>query len=203
MSKVYKIHPGIGIARVGKSTTGYFLAGEAPGAGPFDIGPDGRDMAFGGYKDSGHIIRRQGVRFRIFEYDRNDATGDLTLTREITSTEANIDWTVQLAAAKAAGRQMQQSTGPDGVRTVAPGAALRNTPPPGFTAADLRAEVTLTATGSNTAPMPGAAPMGRIIGQDLFIGEARTDASGRLIVLAGHGVARSWLTPAPDIGEFL
>jgi hypothetical protein len=203
MSKVYKIHPGIGIARVGKSTAGYFLAGEAPSAGPFDIGPDGRDMVFGGYKDSGHIIRRQGVRFRVFEYDKNDATGDLTLTREITSAEAKIDWTVQLAAAKSAGQQMQQSTGPDGVRTVAPGAALRNTPPPGFTAADLRAEVTLTATGSNTTPMPGAAPMGRIIGQDLFIGEARTDASGRLIVLAGHGVARSWLTPAPDIGEFL
>jgi hypothetical protein len=76
MSKVYKIHPGIGIARVGKSTAGYFLAGEAPGAGPFDIGPDGRDIAFAGYKDSGHIIRRQGVRFRVFEYDKNDATGD-------------------------------------------------------------------------------------------------------------------------------
>src|ERR1700730_1819075 len=168
MSRVYKIHPGIGIARVGKSTAGYFLAGEAPSAGPFDIGPDGRDMVFGGYKDSGHIIRRQGVRFRVFEYDKNDATGDLTLTREITSAEAKIDWTVQLAAAKSAGQQMQQSTGPDGVRTVAPGAALRNTPPAGFTAADLRAKVILTAAGSNTGPAPGEQPTRRVVGPGLL-----------------------------------
>ena len=183
MSKVYKIHPGIGISRVGASTDGYFLAGETPDAPPFCIDADGKDTGFGGYKDPAHILRRQGVRFKVYEYDKDDATGTLTLTREITSAEATIAWTVKLAAAKAAGPTMQQVTGPDGVRTIGPSGTARNAPPPGFTAADLRADVTLTASGNNTKPAQGAEPKGRIVGQDLYIGEARTDASGRLIWL--------------------
>ena len=182
---------------------GYFLAGETSDAGPFEIDVAGQDAPFTGYKDAASILRRQGVRFRVFEYDKNDATGALTISREITSAEATITWTVTLAAAKAAGRQMDQILGPDGVRTLAPSAAPRNAPPPGFGPGDLRADVTLTVSGNNAGPAPGAEPKGRIIGQDILIGEARTDARGRLVVLAGHGVARSWLVPTPDIKEFL
>lgn len=36
MAKIYKIHPGIGIARVGKSEHGYFLAAETPGGRPLE-----------------------------------------------------------------------------------------------------------------------------------------------------------------------
>jgi hypothetical protein len=203
MSKVYKIHPGIGIARVGPSTNGYFLAGETPDASPIDIDANGQEVAFKGYKDPAHFMRRQGARFRIFEYDKDDATGVLALAREITAAEATIAWTVKLAAAKAAGFKMVQTTGLDGARTLAPGTQPRNTPPTGFSSSDLRADVTLTATGINAGPAPGAEPMGRIVGQDILIGEARTDAKGRLIVLAGRGVARSWQNPAPDMLEFL
>jgi hypothetical protein len=203
MSKVYKIHPGIGIARVGPSTDGYFLAGEASDALPIDIDANGEDIAFKGYKDAAHFMRRQGVRFRVFEYDKVDATGVMTLAREITASDATIVWTVKLAAAKAAGFEMTMTMGPDGVRTLTPGTQLRNMPPAGFTLPDLRADVALAATGVNAGPAPGAEPMGRIVGQDILIGEARTDAKGRLIVLAGHGVSRSWQQPAPDMQEFL
>ena len=203
MSKIYKIHPGIGFARVGRSTSGYFLAGEAPGAPPIDIDANGAEVAFSGYKDAAHLIRRQGARFKVFEYDKNDATGVLTLTREITAADAALAWTVKLTASKAAGFAMTMATGPDGARTLKPGTQRRNTPPAGFTPADLKADVTLTATGVNAGPAPGAAPMGRIAGKDILIGEARTDARGHLVVLAGHGVARSWQTPAPDMPEFL
>ena len=158
MSKIYQIHPGIGFARVGPSTAGYFLAGETSDAGPFEIDVAGQDAPFTGYKDAASILRRQGVRFRVFEYDKNDATGALTISREITSAEATITWTVTLAAAKAAGRRMDQILGPDGVRTLAPSAAPRNAPPPGFGPGDLRADVTLTVSGNNAGPAPGAEP---------------------------------------------
>jgi hypothetical protein len=203
MSKVYKIHPGIGIARVGKSKDGYFIAGETPDSPPFDIDQNGQEAAFKGYKDAAHLMRRQGVRFRVYEYDKNDATGELTLNREITAADAEIEWTVQLGAAKAAGQMMTTVHGPDGLRTLVPGTTPRNQPPAGFTRADLRADVTLTATGKNAGPAPGAEPLGRIVGTDMLIGEARTDALGRLVLLAGRGFAGSWQKPAPDMPEFL
>ena len=40
--KVYKIHPGIGIARVGRSNNGFFLASESPdGGAPFELDDNG------------------------------------------------------------------------------------------------------------------------------------------------------------------
>lgn len=93
--RVYRIHPGIGIARVGncQSTTedGYFLGPEAPG---HHVVPSG------GYKLGGEI-KRQGARFRIYEYARDPASGTLQPVREITSDHAEITWTVTLANRKA------------------------------------------------------------------------------------------------------
>lgn len=203
MTKVYKIHPGMGFARVGPSTQGYFLAGETPGAAPVDIDAAGNEVAFSGYKDASKIMRRQGARFRIYEYDRDEASGRLTLTREITLADADIKWSVSLTSAKAEGKLMTATTGADGKRTIVPGDQERNQPPTGFTRADLRTSVTLTASGSNAGPAPGAEPMGRIVGKDLFIGEARTDAAGRLVVLAGRGRAASWDNPVKPMMEYL
>ena len=203
MSKIYKIHPGMGFARVGPSKQGYFLAGEAPDATPIDIDADGNEVAFKGYKDAALLVRRQGARFRVYEYNRDDGTGAATFVREITANDADIEWTVTLTSAKAAGKAMDLFVLPDGSRTLVPSAADRNDPPPGFTRADLKTSLTLNATGKNAGPAPGAEPRGKIIGKDLFIGEARTDSAGRLVVLGGDGVAQSWATPAAPIPEFL
>jgi hypothetical protein len=203
MSKVYKIHPGMGFARVGPSRQGYFLAGEALGADPVDINAAGDEAPFAGYKDASKMMRRQGARFRVYEYDRNDGTGGLTLTREITAAEAEIDWAVVLTSAKAAGKLMTVIVGPDGARTLVPDTPDRNDAPPGFTRADLKATVELKAKGKNAGPAPGAEPVGKIVGKSLFIGEARTDSAGRLVVLGGRGDALSWATPASPIPEFL
>lgn len=203
MSAVYKIHPGIGFARVGPSQDGYFLAGEAPGAAPIDIDAAGNEVAFRGYKDAAMIMRRQGARFRVFEYDRDDVSGRLALVREVTSADAAITWSVSLTAAKAAGKSMTAVIGPDGKRTIVPSGQDRNQPPPGFTRADLSASVNLTAVGNNAGPAAGAEPVGRIVGSDLFIGEARTDAVGRLVVLAGRGRSASWDNPPQPMREYL
>jgi hypothetical protein len=203
MGKVYKIHPGIGIARVAPSMDGYYIVGETPAAGPFEIDDNGNEKSFKGYKDDSHLLRRQGVRFRVFEYDQPTPDAALIFVREITATAAKIEWSVTLVAAKAAGAVMTSVTGPDGARTLHPGSTLRNAAPAGFTIADLRTEVRLDVTGPNAGPALGTGPKGRIVGADILIGEVRTDAGGRLIVLAGLGVARSWQSPVPDIGNFL
>src|SRR3954453_12040096 len=86
-----KIHPAIGIARLGNSPTDFFIGPESPGV---SVSPPG------GYRDSKKRIKRQAARFRLFGYD---AEGKLV--REITSADAEIEWTVHLANAKAAWQQ--------------------------------------------------------------------------------------------------
>ena len=83
-----RIHPGLGIARIGNSPDDFFIGPEAPGE---IVEPEG------GYKDNDGRIKRQAARFRIYAYDANDKP-----IRELTSDEANITWTVHLANRKAA-----------------------------------------------------------------------------------------------------
>src|SRR3954447_3047147 len=88
-----KIHPAIGIARVGNSPEHYFIGPEVPGA--FDP-PDG------GYKEDvqeGNVllprVKRQAARFRVYAYGP-----DGQAPREITAADASISWTVHLANKK-------------------------------------------------------------------------------------------------------
>ncbi|MCE3603887.1 LodA/GoxA family CTQ-dependent oxidase [Massilia sp. P8910] len=82
-----RIHPGLGIARVGNSPDGYYCGPESPGE---VVDPPG------GYKDADGRIKRQAARFRIYAYDANDQP-----IRELTAVEASITWTVHLANRKA------------------------------------------------------------------------------------------------------
>lgn len=86
MATVYKIHPAIGIARLGNSPDGFFIGPERLGEEP-DPG--------GGFKDAQCRVKRQAARFRIFAH-HDDNTVD-----EITSAEADITWTVHLVNKKA------------------------------------------------------------------------------------------------------
>src|SRR5437762_13506504 len=83
-----RIHPAIGVARVGNSPDEYFLGPEVPGPTP---APEG------GFRDGAGRIRRQAARFRIYGYN---AAGEAV--RELTETEAEISWTVHVANRKAA-----------------------------------------------------------------------------------------------------
>lgn|GEM_PF-1082870 len=79
----YRVHPAIGIARVGDSATGSYLGQEVP---KLDFEPPESH-----YRDAAGAIKRMGSRFRVYEYD-----GD-TPVREVT---AGIRWTVDLVNAK-------------------------------------------------------------------------------------------------------
>jgi hypothetical protein len=83
-----KIFPPIGIARVGDSETDWFLGPESPN--PKDARPEH-------FRDAEGRLKRQAARFRIFAFDEEDR-----VVREITSREADIEWTVALANKKAA-----------------------------------------------------------------------------------------------------
>jgi len=86
MATIYKIHPAIGIARVGNSDE-FFIGPERINEYP---------QPQGGFKDNQCRVKRQAARFRIFAH-HDDGSSE-----EITHAEAEIVWTVHLANRKAA-----------------------------------------------------------------------------------------------------
>jgi L-lysine epsilon oxidase-like protein len=87
MATTYKIHPAIGIARVGNSPNDFFIGPELVGQ---ELQPQG------GFKDNQCRVKRQAVRFRIYAHYDNGTV------QEITNAEAAITWTVHLVNKKAA-----------------------------------------------------------------------------------------------------
>ncbi|MFG1922558.1 LodA/GoxA family CTQ-dependent oxidase [Cryptosporangium sp. NPDC048952] len=154
MATTYKIHPAIGLARVGDSPDEFFVGPERPNEHPAPAD---------GFKDDQCRIKRQAARFRVFAH-HDDGT-----TEEITT---GVSWTVHLANAKAAdpGRG---NTEPAAELTIDPGP--RTLDGPGQTA--LFDTGTITFSGQQPVTVP--------------LGEARTEADGRLLVLGGHGTSAS------------
>lgn len=112
MATVYKIHPAIGVARVGNSPDEFFVGPERIGEHP---NPQG------GFKDAQCRVKRQAARFRIFAHHDNGTV------EEITDAEADITWTVRLVNSKAAnpGRNNTESAAD---MTIDPGARSLNGP---------------------------------------------------------------------------
>lgn len=202
---IYKIHPAIGVARVGDSPDGFFIGPEKPGDPGVEIGAGGAEASIGKYKLAGKT-KRQGVRFRVFEYDKDATTGALTLKREITADDAQIEWKVELVNRKAALEAAPASNGID----PAVAATRRN---PGITGPD---RAGLVIHDSRVRTITGKAPQapvlfdqcqfsvpdghGGMLAKSVFLGELRTDKLGRLIVLGGHGVSESLPAGKPITG---
>ena len=169
----YRIHPAIGIARVGDSPDDYFIGPEAPGISPTLKKPDDQSAQPGTYKDGQQRIKRQGARFRIYEYTE-DAAGVVTKVREITLAEAQIEWEVHLANRKAAAPRLQ-------------GAGLRNA---GVPERKLIIDAGLHKIGGPNQPMKKL--QGKFMETiDVQLGDLLTDNAGRLIILGGHGQSQS------------
>src|SRR5438067_11768560 len=109
MAKIYKIHPGIGVARIGNSPNEFFLGPETPGGPGLEI-QGGAEVPIRSYK-AGGAIKRQAARFRLFEYDQT-AAGALTLSREVTAAVATITWKVELVERKEGGQRIAPGDGP-------------------------------------------------------------------------------------------
>jgi hypothetical protein len=172
MSKVYKIHPGIGIARVGDSAEAFFIGPEVPGQTGVLSTPSG-EQPIEHYKDASGRILRQAARFRVYEYEKT-ADGALRLLREITADDAEITWHVRLANRKAASREFGSES-------------PRN---PGVAAEQLVIEPVFDPIVGRSQVVAASRP-GRFKGTEVYLGELRTDAAGRLMVLGGRGHSAS------------
>ena len=188
MPITYRIHPALGVARVGDSLEDFFIGPEAPGIPPALTRPDAPALPGGQkgkYKDSASKIKRQGARFRIYEYTANDA-GGITKVREITAADARIEWEVHLANRKAAAERI-----PDGLKF--PKGERRNKTVP---------ENSLIVNAGAQTISGTSQPMKRLQGRfmdkvDVPIGDLLTDARGRLIVLGGFGKSQAVPPNAP------
>src|SRR4051812_21478220 len=111
MPKVYKIHPAIGIARVGDHPDAFFVGPEVPGQPPVEIDAADNEAPLASYKRkvaSTGRIKRQAARFRVFEYDKQ-TDGSLKLVREVKASDPDhpvIEWEVDLVNSKAAGKEI-------------------------------------------------------------------------------------------------
>jgi hypothetical protein len=144
ITNIFKIHPAIGIARLGDSPTEFCLAPEKPmglptkcdSQGRAQLDAKGQEQPVDTFKDSMGRIKRQAARFRVYVYnDANDTqgrelkigdtiqmvkwqTGDLLTGRVL-----DIEWTVYLANKKASWYQFKELQGEHGY---APDHPLRN-----------------------------------------------------------------------------
>lgn len=167
--KTIRIHPAIGIARLGNSPD-------------FFIGPiRPRDPAPppGGYKDAQCRIKRQAAQFRLFAYDESDV-----LVKEITAADATIQWTTQLVNRKAASAEgFPGGTGPRNPSIVNPGDRAKLVIDPGSRSITGPNQSAQFNNGTFTLPGPFSATVP--------LGEIRTDNDAHLLVLGASGKSAS------------
>lgn len=160
-----RIHPAIGIARVGNSDTDFF------------IGPEkrwDRSAPAGGYKDAQCRVKRQAARFRLFGYDNGVPT-------ELTAANATISWTVHLVNRKAVGPNFESSGSRNSGYSGADRDALIIDPGPRMVNGVNQRKVFDTGTFKVKNQSAVTVPLG----------EVRTDNEGRLVVLGGFGNSSS------------
>ncbi|MFD0857086.1 LodA/GoxA family CTQ-dependent oxidase, partial [Actinomadura adrarensis] len=180
-----RIHPAIGIARLGNSETDFFIGPEIPGKPPSPSGTTPEEK----FKDANGHVKRQAARFRCYGYTDQDEWIELTGRAEVT-----IDWKVTLAnkkaAAEAFGHEGLRNDGQDRQDLVITPTARTVTGP------NQRAEFD---DGKVRFQKDGA--VHEFTG--IRLGEIRTDDQGCLLVLGGRGVSQCHPGVAEDeLGAF-
>jgi L-Lysine epsilon oxidase N-terminal/L-lysine epsilon oxidase C-terminal domain len=170
-----RIHPGIGIARIGNSDNYY--------VGPEVMQPE--RSGFGATRDKNGAIKRQAARFRVYGYDK-----DGNVVAEIQqSSNSTVNWTVQLANKKAAWYRFDAAMDIPVTQTVT--VPLRNADIRGLERQSLMIDTgEKNITGINAAD-DSYQMSGAFQGTPVMLGELRTDAVGRLLVLPAKGVSAS------------
>ncbi len=171
-----KIHPGIGVSRVGNSQSGYY------------IGPETKNpnlTSFGETRDPSGAVKRQAARFRVYGYDKN---GDVVAEIQ-QSKNSSIEWSVHIANKKAAWYEFDAAL--DIPATVNLKVPLRN---PDVTGSGRKAlcidpgQKKISGIGMTDSSFQ---MIGEFQGTEVTLGELKTDMVGRLLVLPGHGISAS------------
>jgi hypothetical protein len=201
---LYRIHPAIGIARVGNADPSQFFVGpEVPGHAPMcDTG-----STVPNYKDANGLVKPQAARFRIFEYGY--VNNRLTPLREVNLSTAgikSITWTVHIANKKASFHLENNSAGDStsGMTPLLPSIGFRN--PTVANRSSLENDFgARSISGASAGPVTvdpySATPVSVALGSDGkpvidYMGQLRTDGQGRLIFIGGKGKSASSV-PSP------
>jgi hypothetical protein len=224
----YKIHPGIGIARLGNSDSEFYLAPETPAGLPQACDGDGNPstkadgvtpVLVTNFRDREGRIKRQAARFQVFVYDdkspegRPLAVGDPIEGGGNHGTLIDIQWQVYVANKKACWYQFDTTAGEHGY---APDHPRRNPdvtddrrsrliidPGPRIVNGTTKRRAAFDRSGegsyATTFPPPDLQPFAIDT-----LGEMMTDDSGRLIVLGGHGRSGSEMSGPgePHIADY-
>lgn len=214
----FKIHPAIGIARVGDSPDEFYLAPEQAGGMPNELNPDGTEQPVTKFKDGQGRVKRQAARFRVYGYDDDFKQGtEILVGQQITAVlektgqtmigeVKDIQWTVYLANKKASWYEFQQLDGEHGYSSSHP---LRNAD---LTDPDARQQLNIdpgpqTVSYSNKKQRVAQFARGQNPGYTQSfppplqpnsidtLGEIRAIQQGsnlRLLVLGGHGNSGSY-----------
>ncbi len=178
--RFFRIHPGIGVARVGDSPSEFFIGPERPGEPPnFDLDQN----KFRPFKDSQGRIKRQAARFRIFEYELKGEK--IVPIREVSAGQdgvLGITWKVHMANRKAAFFKFDGQDGADGRWSGVRNANIRGSYREKLLVIDPGVKAV---SGRNHASVPLTNPNRGIPIKSL--GELRTDEKGNLLVLGGSG----------------
>jgi hypothetical protein len=215
----YRIHPAIGIARLGDSPDAFYVAPDQPAAMPIDcdergnprLSPDGvQELPVTHFKDAEGRIKRQAARFQIFACDdahpdgRALKLGDLIEGGGNRGTLVDIVWQVYPANKKAVWYEFRGTSGEAGYVADHP---VRNAdvtgdnartqmiidPGPHIVNVTTRRRTEFSRDGNpdyaTTFPPKGLWPF------DIdTLGTAMTDDQGRLLVLGGYGRSGTYKT---------
>ncbi len=167
-----RIHPAIGIARVGNAEAGphdYFIGPEVPNP---------TRAPAGGYRDGAGRLKRQAARFRIYGYDKKG-----NVVGEITDAHAAIEWHVHAANKKAAWYNFDVALDlPEAASVRSP---RRNS---NIRGAD-RAQLSIDPGARQVSKDHPRARFdtGRFFDVPVDLGEIRYSAGGRLLFMGGRG----------------
>ena len=192
----YRIHPAIGVGRVGNAPAGDFFVGpERPGERV--TGVAGLGTRVPSFKSGGHV-KRQAARFRVWEYVQKG--GVWTPQREVTLDDADVvelTWTVHLANRKASFFTFDGLAGSP-LLPAQPARKRRNAAVADRRSLEIdplpRSITGRTATveirkGNSRKPAAERWPNPQPVPAIESLGELRTDDRGRLVVVPGAGVA--------------
>lgn len=230
MATTYKIHPSIGLARLGNSDEFYIgpetqsgLPIACDGQGNTTAGPNGQEQIVSSFRDAQGRVLRQAARFRILMYDDAHPEGVELVAQDTakgikgTTVQGNegpgelisIQWVVRLANKKAVWYEFKELQGEYGYPK---NAKLRNAdvdnrqaliidPGPVFVTGP--AQAAEMAQGQNpgwTQSFPPPLAPASITS----LGSVRTDNNSNLLVVGGYGNSGSMLTGLgqPEIEHF-
>lgn len=170
------IYPGIGVARVGNAETEFYI-------GPEVSEPPSAPKGF--YRTSEGTLKREAARFRLYGYN---AAGEVV--RELTSDNADIEWTAHIANRKAdwfhfiTAMDIPESKN----LTVTP----RNPEIKGAARSTLAIDPgPRSISGASVSGAEYRFDNGEFKSEKIYLGELQTDEKGRLLFLGGHGKSAS------------